>query len=115
VQVAGSADAEPAVDQRRSISSLSSDGVTQPSPRVTPKTSVVGPMRRSDHGAIPTAEALRGLASSSVALTTAADATGGVPKDLTVITFPFLVVLLGGATLVLRGTPRLTELPPNIG
>jgi hypothetical protein len=90
MQVDGSAEVRLAGDQRRSTGSLTPDGVTPPSPRVTPKSSVVGPMRRSDHGTPLVAEQA---------------ALGGVPADVANLAMPVLTVLLGGAILVLRGNP----------
>jgi hypothetical protein len=93
--VSGGAGEAMTEGQRRSITSASSVGVTQQSPRVAPETSVAGPMRRSGHGALP------GAHPQLIAPTL----VSGVPADLAVMTTPVLVVLLGGAILVLRGHP----------
>jgi hypothetical protein len=98
VVVPGSPGVGPAGGQWRSTSSLTADGVTQPSPRVTPKTSVVGSMRRPDHGTQPSAPEPAGPAA-------AAGFTSGVSADLGTYTVAGLAVLLGGAILVLRSRP----------
>jgi hypothetical protein len=114
VQVCGSAAVDAAGDQWRSTSPTTSDGVTQPSPRVTPKTSVVGPMRRSDHGANPVAQTQSSVQRSAAVVVDSTGSSGGVPSDLAVCTTPVLAVLLGGAILVLRGNPRRLRVVPTL-
>jgi len=98
VAVSGSPGVGPAGGQWRSTSSLISDGVTQPSPRVTPKTSVVGSMRRPGHGTQLSAPA---PADQVVALTS----SGGVPAELGTYTMAGLAAVMGGAILLLRSRP----------
>lgn len=92
-------------DQWRSVTDGVSDGVTQPSPRVTPKTSVVGSMRRPDHGT-PQVE----LAVSD-ALPAGAPVVGLV--DLSVSAMPMLGLLFGGAIVVLRSNPARPRSVPT--
>lgn len=74
--------------------------MTQPSPRVTPKTSVVGSMRRPDHGT-PQVE---------LAVSDAAPIGGLV--DLSVSAMPMLGLMFAGAIVVLRSNPaRLRSVP----
>jgi len=114
VQACGSTAVVSVDDQWRSISSTTSDGVTQPSPRVTPETSVVGPMRRSDHGAAPAVQALSSGQLSSVVVVKPAELSSGVPSDLAMVTTPVLAALLGGAILVLRSNPRRQVVAPTL-
>jgi hypothetical protein len=109
VQVSGSTAVGPADGQWRSFSSLTSDGVTSPSPRVTPKTSVVGSMRRSDHGTHLSAQALSSPAAPVVAVVPAAASTGGVPAELGTYTMAGLAVVMGGAILLVRSRPVSPE------
>lgn len=98
VAVIGDTGVAMAYGQWRSAESVALVGVTLPSPRVTPETSVGGSMRRPAHGT---------LAGQSTALSL----VSGVPSDLVVLTTPVLVLLLGGAILVLRGYPNRVSVP----
>lgn len=99
VRSSGIVVASTADGQRRPSSRFAAFGVTLPSPRVTPETSVVGSMRRSDHGTYAAAAALPVLDQD------VATAAGGLFIDGQWLTPITLMMVLGGSILAMRLTP----------
>lgn len=100
VRSSGIAVTNTADGQWRPSSQLVTIGVTLPSPRVTPETSVVGSMRRSDHGTFAVGStAVPGEFSDAVTL------AGGLFIDGQWLTPVTLMLVLGGSILAMRLTP----------
>lgn len=107
--------------QRRPSDRLATIGVTLPSPRVTPETSVVGSMRRSGHGTpaeVQTLGTRRDAAMAEVPAAIKVESlveSPGLVIDGSWLTPLTAILILGGAIIVMRLTPPRRAVAPSAG